>query len=444
MPPTQPKGRSRKRQAGLLGLLVVLAAAAGLLLQPAPQLLQTFPNQQAQLAVINSVNPEPATTPVAVGELKVESLKSDTIGITVSPTETIKLDFPQTSEVLSSTVKIGTTADGGQAIISTDGINVSGRIEDKGRVYILENNPAGEGVVVSQVDVSTFAEDIHAPIPANVQRAPLPSVSVQSQAVINNVLGVPDNEILDEVIFYTPAVRNAAGGDAAARQIAAQAVADFNAAQAESGDPGRVFLVAALPLTECADSADLSAVLDCFGSSQALANARNDPALKSALYHLIVEGDPTKSCGISYMMGDGLVGQQFEGLETQVTVRKCTLANHSFNHETLHGLGMCHNKAACVQPTAFTFAYGLCLPAACDVMSYPPNGQQRLRRTTGPVPWNGQPFVTAESNAFEVLKITVPVVNSFHNPSHAVASVPVKPCIQSTTQHCVYLPVAAR
>jgi hypothetical protein len=168
---------------------------------------------------------------------------------------------------------------------------------------------------------------------------------------------------VDVIVVYTPAVKTALGGDAAAQTFAQQAIDTSNTSYRNSRVRLRLRLAHAQEINYT-ESGAFSADLSWIRSNTEAAQLRDTH--KADLVDMLVnQGD---ACGIAYLMSNVSVGFAPNGYS--VTARSCAVGNLSFPHELGHNMGSTHNPEN-GSGAAYPYAYGHYVDGSFrTVMSY--------------------------------------------------------------------------
>ncbi|HEX7185802.1 MAG TPA: M12 family metallo-peptidase [Thermoanaerobaculia bacterium] len=215
--------------------------------------------------------------------------------------------------------------------------------------------------------------------------APTPVRSGTETPLDNDVLAAAADSAdqIDVMIAYTPQARNAAGGTAAIRTTAQNAVDMANTAFIDSGMVARFVLVSTV-LANRNDSGDMVADLYWLTDDAGIAAARD--VARADLVSLLVESG--QGCGVGWVMDDP--GLWFASHAFQVTARGCAVGNLSYAHEHGHNMGMEHNPENGSPPNqaSYPWSFGHYVNGVFrTVMSYAnpcANGCNRVARFSNP------------------------------------------------------------
>ncbi len=152
-----------------------------------------------------------------------------------------------------------------------------------------------------------------------------------------NSTQLDDGTMIDVLVVYTAAVRNALGGATQAQALAQLSVASTNTAYQNSGITTRLRLVQTMEVNY-ADNGNVQVALDWVRTNATVATARN--TAKADLVSMLTE-NANDACGIGYAMSN--VSQSSESIGFSVVQRTCAVANLTFAHELGHNQGCYHN-----------------------------------------------------------------------------------------------------
>jgi hypothetical protein len=164
-----------------------------------------------------------------------------------------------------------------------------------------------------------------------------------------------DGSLIDVMVVYTPAARNAAGGTNAVRALANSAVASANTAYQNSNIATRLRMVY-LDEVEYAEgdgfSNDLSRLRSTSDGFMDGVHAIRD-TVKADMVALI--NNNTGACGVAYLMTNLSTG--FRTSAFSVTRHSCAVGNLSFAHELGHNMGSAHDRDNAGN-ALYSFSYG--------------------------------------------------------------------------------------
>lgn len=216
-----------------------------------------------------------------------------------------------------------------------DAISMAAWMND-GTVY--EIRPGADGALVAmQLDSVAFPTCATGPehaVHAHAQE-PVPGVVDRGGACSD------DGSVLDVLIVYTPAARNAVGSTNGIISLANSAVAAANTSYINSNVPTRLNLVhvAQVDYTEAGFSTDLSRLRSTSdGNIDEVHALRNQ---YSADFVAMISAS-NGACGIGYLMTNNSPG--FQSSAFTVTRYSCAVGNLSFAHEIGHNMGCAHDR----------------------------------------------------------------------------------------------------
>jgi hypothetical protein len=255
-----------------------------------------------------------------------------------------------------------------------------------------------DAAIIEQIDPASFAEELE----------PLSPAAADARAVaVDPPPSAPDGEVVDVLVYYTTAAKNAQGGVTAIEALIATAVADANTAYARSGLSAMLRLAAAVELSGYVESASMSNDLGYLVANSAVAAARN--AAGADLVSLIVASSTSGTCGIGYLGPSPSYAHS-------VTARNCIVGNYTFAHELGHNLGSHHAPEDGATGAWKTYGYGFKDYTANTrtVMAYAP-GTRILNFSSPLVLHNGRATGTASQNNALSLAQSFPIVQGFRS-----------------------------
>jgi hypothetical protein len=233
--------------------------------------------------------------------------------------------------------------DKGHVILAVRDGAVVGNVVVPGAVYRIGYAPDGTQVI-EQIDTSALPREAPplAPGPlATHDRAP--DVAADSASRI------------DVMIVYTASARTAAGGTAAIKAEADEAVAWANQAYANNGLVQRLRLVfvGEVPIVE---TGDFSADLQALRVNATVASLRDTH--RADLVSLFTDNGPSAGfCGIAYLMT--VNSADFGPYAFSLVERQCAATNLTFAHELGHNMGAHHDPYVTGgEPGLFAYSHG--------------------------------------------------------------------------------------
>ena len=233
----------------------------------------------------------------------------------------------------------------GQVVLTlTKGI-LAGTVSLPGALYQIKYVGADVHEVV-QIDPASFPSEA-APIAPS-----LDDWSASSDAVSP---AADSGSVIDVLVVYTPAARQAQGGTSAMEALIDLAVAETNTGYENSGIQQRLNLVhtAEVNYTESSFSTDLSRLR---GTTDGYMDEVHDLRDAYCADEVVLIGNRTDYCGIGYLMT--YVSTSFNSNAFVVVARICATGYYSFAHELGHNMGAHHDRANASSQGAYAYAYG--------------------------------------------------------------------------------------
>ena len=158
----------------------------------------------------------------------------------------------------------------------------------------------------------------------------------------SSTTGSDDGSVIELLVVYTAAAREAEGGASAMESLIDLAESETNAAFSNSGLTLVVNVVARQEIVFSEDSFSFSGTLSSAqnGSIPDLHDLRNTHG--ADLVVVLVKGD-NSLCGIAYLMTE--VSSSFEAFGYSVTQTNCATGNFTFGHEIGHNMAARHDRA---------------------------------------------------------------------------------------------------
>ncbi len=271
--------------------------------------------------------------------------------------------------------------DHGYTALALEDGALSGYVMMPGAVYRVGRGADGKQVI-EQIDQSKLPRESRPAIP-----------SLKPAAATRAPDAAPDGPlIIDVMVLYTAAARDASGGTAGVQAEVGLAVASANQAYANSGLAQRLRLVhtGETSITESGNfDTDLTA-LETNADAAALRNAKRADIVTL----LTSNGDDPPSCGLGYLLT--VNSANFAPFALNVVELLCASANLSYAHELGHNMGAHHDPyVAGSDKTVFPYSHGFVDPAAQlrTVMAY--NDQCAAARVNCTrIPYFSSPLLT--------------------------------------------------
>jgi hypothetical protein len=250
----------------------------------------------------------------------------------------------------------------GQAFIVSTGGQIAADVSTPQGLYQVRS--AGEDVyTISQIDPSRFPEELP---PIEVGAAELQAAGNAPTAASDDETpaGIQDSgSIIDVLVLYTPAARQAQGGAAQIRSLINLAVIEANQSYANSGINFRLSLVYAGEAANYVEASSMEADLDRLRNPSdnfltSVHSLRNQ--YKADLVSLVVSSN--NYCGIAYHMAT--VQPAWAAWAFSVVSRSCAAGYYSFAHELGHNMGARHDWFVDAGVTPNSYSHGYVNPAA--------------------------------------------------------------------------------
>ncbi|WP_129336746.1 Ser-Thr-rich GPI-anchored membrane family protein [Cellulomonas endophytica] len=327
-------------------------------------------------------------------------------------------------------------AGGSVVLVEHDG-GLSGSVAVGDDVYRLTAVAAGTSLV-EQVDPAALpaaGDDEVRPGDADAYRpvagdAPAPDaadglvsslVAAASDADADAGTAADGSPVVDVLVGYSTAAKDARGGQVAMESDVLLAIAQTNEAFAESGIGARVRLTRAVevPLNGDVTSAVLSRTANPGdGWNDGLHVLRD--ADGADLVALVVDDAANQACGIAYVQG---AGAGFAPYGVSLVDVHCSTGTYSFTHELGHNFGAAHDRGSWSGTPAYPYGYGWVNATARfrTVMAYANAcaGCARVLRFSNPdLTLNGYPLgapigATNQADQRALVNVTAPVTAAF-------------------------------
>ena len=241
--------------------------------------------------------------------------------------------------------------------------------------------------------------------------------------------------VIDAMVLWTPAARNAVGGTTDAIQsLVLAAVANANVAYANSGVHAQLRLVYSGEVNYTETPSDISGDITALSTS---GDGKIDQAQSLRAQYgadvvtLIGNGYAANgSCGIGFIMST--VSTSFAPYAYTVVDQSCAAGYLSYAHELGHNEGLQHDPANAGSSPSYPYAYGYQDPAGQfrTVLSY--GGATRIPYFSSPlVNYNNMPTGTTSQDNARALNNNVLTVSNFVASAGGVGS-------QTVTTPCTY------
>jgi len=311
-----------------------------------------------------------------------------------------------------------------EVMISKNDDATSASISVNGKFYQVRPIAGSSTVhVVQEVNRDSYPRDKE-PLPA---RTPGPAA--------DRPLGLAQDagNVIDVMVVYTTAAKDAAGGKTAIELLIANAEADANIGYANSRltHTVRVVHMEEVSYDESAgfDSALTALAGKTDGQMDQVHQLRD--RYGADMVSLLINN--TEFCGLAYLMRD--LTQDFSGSAFSVVHYDCAVGNHSFAHEMGHNLGAGHDRAnGC--SALFSYSCGFQhAPEFRTIMAYQCAGQPCPRENYWSNPaivFNGIPTGIAEgqpdaTDNAATLRQTVPIAAQWRQTVPPPQTVPMSP-----------------
>jgi len=282
--------------------------------------------------------------------------------------------------------------EGGQVILAVEEGVMAGNVALRGAFYQVRY--VGDGLhAVHEIDRRAFPSEAD-PIPVDLPDAP----SIEAL----DVSAKDDGSLVDVMVVYTGAARQAVGGSMVMNVLIDLAVGETNVGYANSGITQRMRLVHTAEVTYDESNFDWSTTLSRLRGT---ADGYMDDAhplrdtYAADLVVLIVSQTYSNYCGIAYLMTTP--SPSFEAWSFSVVAWQCATGYYTFAHEAGHNMGCHHDRANASSEGVYPYSYGYQAPdrAFRTVMAYNCSGGcPRINHWSNPdVAYGGQPTGVAHT-----------------------------------------------
>jgi hypothetical protein len=334
--------------------------------------------------------------------------------------------------------------DDSSVVLVEHGGVLSGYVAAAGASYRIRPGDGGASVV-EELDASAYPEKHEHPqppaaatsggaagqpaVPATAAGQPV-HVHADGQAHIHlttasaarPVIAADGAPVVDLIVGYTTAAKNAKGGQVGIESDIALAVEQTNAAFETSG------VNATLRLTRAVEVPSNGDVTNAYISKLANGGDGWNDSLNvlrdgdgADLVALIVDDNANQACGMAYQMSS--VNTSFSSYAVSLTDVHCSTGNLTFTHELGHNFGAAHDRGSWAGTPAYPYGYDWVNSTAKwrTVMAYTNacSGCTRLLRFSNPDQDHngapvGSPIGTAkQADNRALLNATAPTVASF-------------------------------
>jgi hypothetical protein len=293
-----------------------------------------------------------------------------------------------------------------------DGV-LAGSVYLQGREWVViryAGDPAGGLYTI-------YERDPRAPEPNGPDYVVPPAALAGGEAPSpQNASCLDDGSVIDLMLAYTPAARDAAGGTAAVTALINQRVADMNTANRDSAAPFQWRLVQAVEVGY-AESGDIGTELGLLkgmgdGAMDELHGLRD--AHKADLVGLLIAQGSNDACGTAFRLSELNLGHHIYGFSVAAMdyPGDYTCSPFTVAHEFGHNLGNAHDRATEKGGALFPYSYGYQSPNQVfrDIMAYDcPNGCPRVNIWANPDVWymgepTGVDFDVDPANAADLVR----------------------------------------
>jgi hypothetical protein len=306
----------------------------------------------------------------------------------------------------------GQDEDGGTVLLAVSNGIVSGAIYSDGRVFELSMNQDGE-YEIAELDPSAYPTEDPVGDVSDVGGAPDrpgASVSTGTATATTTTTTVP---VIDVMVLWTPAARNAVGGTVSAIQsLVTLAVANANQAYVNSHVSAKLRLVYSGELAFTEHTSAISSDISAFSSNSSVRALRSKYG--ADIVTMLGNGyAKAGSCGYAYIMST--LSTAFSPRAYNVVDRSCAAAYLSYAHEVGHNEGLQHdpgNASGSLPAEPYAYGYQDSSGAFRTVLSY--GGGTRIPYFSSPlVAYNGRLTGTTKQDNARALRANVATVANF-------------------------------
>jgi hypothetical protein len=321
---------------------------------------------------------------------------------------------------------------------------MTGTVTGHGRAFEIAPDVNGT-YVVNELDSASFPTDD--PVGVNL----VPDVAgdvVGGGSGAAATGGDTSGPVIDAMVLWTPAARNAVGGTTDGIQsLILAAVANANLAYANSGVHAQLRLVYSGEVNYTETPSDISGDLTALSTS---GDGKIDQAQSLRAQYgadvvtLIGSGYAANgACGMGYIMST--VSTSFAPYAFTVVDQSCAAGYLSYAHELGHNEGLQHDPANAGSSPSYPYAYGYQDPSGQfrTVLSY--GGATRIPYFSSPlVTYNGMPTGTTSQDNARALNNNVLTVSNFVASIGGVGSQTVPtPCTYTLSSSALTLSAPA-
>jgi len=245
----------------------------------------------------------------------------------------------------------------GTVTLVVNGPIVTGSVRTPLATYTIDST-RGDACHIRQVDSSTLREVGEPPPPPKLPPNPFASASVETAADDST----DDPSVVDVLVLYTPAVRDARGGIFQVHAMVDLWVAETNQAFADSGVDQELFLTRTVEVDYDEAGASFIDLRRLANPTDGYMDEAHELREKTGadLVHLVAIS--TDVCGIAYVLR--AMSPDFERLGFGLTDHEC--GGLTFAHELGHNMGLRHDRYVDPSNTPFAYSHGYVNQAAFE------------------------------------------------------------------------------